>query len=300
MNHRVVDNQEYGNEVKLFRGFLVVTNSQKELGKVPLSDIAVVVFSGGGSTVSTKLLSALADLRICAIFCSENQMPNSMLLPYDTHHLHRTRLEAQIQASEPIRKRLWQQIVLAKIQNQRAVLSICTKEDPFITVLQNRVTSGDTENIEAHVARRYWSALFGDSFTRDQSMMGINTLLNYGYAILRGATARAIVSTGLYPAIGIHHSNQGNSFVLADDLMEPFRPLVDKAVYDIWKNHGLELTKDKKSVLANLLRDDLKTEQGHTIVMTALYTAAQSLSKSFLNRFPELVLPINYFPEHIT
>jgi CRISPR-associated protein Cas1 len=300
MNHRVVDIQEYGNEVKLFRGFLVVTNGQKELGKVPLSDIAVVVFSGGGSTVSTRLLSALADLKICVIFCCENQMPNSMLMPYDTHHLHRTRLEAQIQVSEPIRKRLWQQIVLAKIQNQNAVLNICTKEDPFIKVLQNRVTSGDAENIEAQVARRYWSALFGDSFTRDQSMMGINTLLNYGYAILRGATARAIVSSGLYPAIGIHHSNQGNSFVLADDLMEPFRPLVDKAVYDIWKNSGLELTKDNKSILANLLVDDLKTETGHTIVMTAIYTAAQSLSKSFLNRLPELVLPTNYFPKYIT
>jgi CRISPR-associated protein Cas1 len=296
MIHRVVDIQEPGQHAHLERGFLVVAKDHTEVGRVPLDDIAALIFSGQGNSVSTNLLAELSERSICAIFCSSNQHPQAMVLPYDTHHLHRTRLEAQINASEPLRKRLWQQIVRAKIAGQGAALTRCTQADPLFPALIARVGSGDPENIEAQAARRYWSALFGESFTRDQARPGLNGVLNYGYAILRAATARAIVGAGLYPALGLHHRNQGNSFVLADDLMEPFRPLVDAVVFDLWRAEGAELTTAGKRRLARLLVADVATDDGYTIVATALHTAAQSLARSLLEQFPVLILPADLFP----
>lgn len=159
-----------------------------------------------------------------------------------------------------------------------------------------RVGSGDPDNIEAQAARRYWSALFGESFTRDQARPGLNTLLNYGYAILRAATARALVSAGLYPALGLHHRNLENAFVLADDLMEPFRPLIDAHVFDHWRAHGAAVNTAAKQTLARLLVADLAMPDGHTILANALHTAAQSLARSLLDGYPALELPDNLFP----
>lgn len=296
MIHRVVDLQEPGHHAHLERGFLVVLKGDTEAGRVPLDDIAALVFSGQGNSVSTNLLAELSARSICAVFCGPNQHPAAMLLPYEGHHLHRSRLDAQIQASEPLRKRLWQQIVKAKISGQAACLQRCTEADPTLPVLIHRVGSGDPENIEAQAARRYWSALFGEGFTRDAGRPGLNSMLNYGYAIVRAATARALVSAGLYPALGLHHSNQANAFVLADDMMEPFRPLVDAAVYDLWQKDGTTLNTAGKRQLARLLTADVQTGDGYTIVATALTTAAQSLARSLIDATPFIVLPDNLFP----
>jgi len=294
--HRVVDIQEPGQHAHLERGFLVVSKEHEEIGRVPLDDIAALIFSGQGNSVSTNLLAELSARSICAIFCSANQHPQAMLLPYDTHHLHRTRLAAQIAATEPLRKRLWQKIVRAKISGQAASLARCKQPDAFLPVLVARVGSGDPENVEAQAARHYWTALFGESFTRDQGRPGLNSLLNYGYAILRAATARSLVASGLYPALGLHHRNQANAFVLADDLMEPFRPIVDATVFDLWEAEGAELTTAGKRRLSRLLVADLATDDGFTILATALHTAAQSLARSLIEQTPELILPVDLFP----
>jgi CRISPR-associated protein Cas1 len=296
MIHRVVDVQEPGQHVHLERGFLVVLKGDEEAGRVPLDDIGALVFSGQGNSVSTNLLAELSARSICAVLCGPNQNPTAMLLPYEGHHLHRSRLDAQIKASEPLRKRLWQQIVKAKILGQASCLQRCTTSDPLLSALVHRVGSGDPENIEAQAARRYWSALFGEGFTRDTSRPGINGMLNYGYAIVRAATARALVSAGLYPALGLHHSNQGNAFVLADDMMEPFRPLVDAAVYELWQSDGAALTIAGKRRLARLLTCDVQTGNGYTIVATALSSAAQSLARSLLESEPFIDFPENIFP----
>jgi CRISP-associated protein Cas1 len=296
MIHRVVDIQEPDQHVHLERGFLIVSNKRDEAGRVPLDDIAALVFSGHGNSISTNLLAELAERSICAVFCGPNQHPKAMVLPYDTHHLHRTRLEAQIAASEPLKKRLWQQIIQAKISAQAACLASRCQPDDTLSVLVHRVGSGDPQNIEAQAARRYWTALFGDSFTRDPARPGLNGMLNYGYAILRAAIARALVSAGLYPAIGLKHSNQANAFVLADDLMEPFRPLADAVVFDLWKSEGATLTGAGKRRLADILVADLGTPDGHTIVATAMHTAAQSLAGCLLEGTLNLVLPDNFFP----
>lgn len=296
MIHRVVDLQEPGHYVHLERGFLVVAKGDAEVGRIPLDDIGAIVFSGQGNSVSTNLLAELSARSICAIFCGPNQHPAAMLLPYEGHHLHRSRLDAQIQASEPLRKRLWQQIVRAKILGQAACLQRCTTSDTMLPMFVHRVGSGDPENMEAQAARRYWPALFGEGFTRDAARPGINGMLNYGYAILRAATARALVSAGLYPALGVFHSNQANAFVLADDMMEPFRPLVDATVFDMWQAEGTTLGTAGKRRLARMLTVDVQMGDGFTIVATALGTAAQSLARSLIDSSPFLTFPENLFP----
>jgi CRISPR-associated protein Cas1 len=296
MIHRVVELQEPGLHAHLDRGFMVVEKSREERGRVPLDDIAVLLCTGPGDSLSTNLLTALAERSICTVICGDNYHPKALVLPYDSHHLHRQRLEAQIAASEPLKKRLWQQIVRAKIAGQAASLRRCTTPDPTLDVLIQRVASGDPDNIEAQAARRYWSALFGESFTRDQARPGLNALLNYGYAILRAATARALVAAGLYPALGLHHRSMENAFVLADDLMEPFRPLIDAHVFDHWNAHGAEVNTVAKKTLARLLVADLAMPEGYTILANALHTAAQSLARSLLDGYPALELPDNLFP----
>lgn len=296
MIHRVVELQEPGLFAHLDRGFMVVEKAGEERGRIPLDDIAVLLCTGPGDSLSTNLLTALADRCVCTVVCGDNYHPKAIVLPYDSHHLHRQRLEAQLAASEPLKKRLWQQIVRAKIAGQAASLRRCTSPDPMLDVFITRVASGDPENIEAQAARRYWSALFGESFTREQARPGLNALLNYGYAILRAATARAVVAAGLYPALGLHHRSMENAFVLADDLMEPFRPLIDAHVFDQWKNHGAEVNTHAKKALARLLVADLAMPSGYTILANALHTAAQSLARSLLEKHPALDLPDNLFP----
>lgn len=296
MIHRVVEIREPGNHVHLERGFLVVEKTGHETGRVPLDDIAVLMFTGPGNSISTNLITALCERSVCTIISGDNYHPKALVFPFDAHHLHRRRLEAQINASEPLKKRLWQQIIRAKIENQSACLRRCAKPDPTLDVLVHRVGSGDPGNIEAQAARRYWAGLFGDGFTRDPARPGINALLNYGYAVVRAAAARALVAAGLYPALGLHHTNQANAFVLADDLMEPFRPLVDAQVYEIWRNGSSEVTTSSKRTLAKLLVTDVATNDGHTILATALNTSAQSLSRSLLEGTAALVLPDSLFP----
>jgi CRISP-associated protein Cas1 len=296
MIHRVVELQEQGNHAHLERWFLVVERAGQEAGRVPLDDIAVLLFSGPGNSLSTNLITALSERSVCVVVCGDNYHPKALVLPFDSHHLHRQRLEAQINASEPLKKRLWQQIIRAKVENQSACLRRCTQPDPTLDALIHRVGSGDPENIEAQAARRYWSGLFDEGFTRDPARPGINALLNYGYAVLRAATARALVAAGLYPALGLHHTNQANAFVLADDLMEPFRPLIDAHVHDIWRAGASDVSTSAKRTLAKLLVADVATADGHTILATALHTAAQSLSRSLLDGSAALDLPDSLFP----
>jgi CRISP-associated protein Cas1 len=297
MIHRVVELQEPGHHAHLDSGFMVVEKGHAEVGRVPLDDIAVLLFSGPGSSISGNLVTALAQRSACVVFCGDNYHPKALVLPYDAHYLQRQRLEAQIAASEPLKKRLWQQIVRAKIEGQSACLSRCTETDIQLEGLIPRVGSGDPENIEAQAARRYWAALFGEGFVRDPGRPGLNAMLNYGYAVLRAATARAVVAAGLHPALGLHHSNQANPFVLADDLMEPFRPLIDATVHTHWSAGVSSVTPAAKKALAALLVADVKTYEGHTILATALHTTAQSLVRSLLDATPALELPESLFPK---
>jgi CRISPR-associated protein Cas1 len=199
-----------------------------------------------------------------------------------------------------LEKRLWQAVVKAKILNQASILSFFTREDEKqLLELAKKVSSGDKENIEAQAAKKYWRKLFGEDFRRDFNQIGINSLLNYGYAILRSATARAIFSAGLHPAIGIFHKNQENAFCLVDDLMEPFRPIVDFIVKRIVeKNSNIsELTPEIKKNLTKILNLELSTSIGVVSISNCLIRLSQSFVKSLEDdevklEFPNSPLPI--------
>ena len=201
-------------------------------------------------------------------------------------------MEAQIAASLPVQKRMWASVVRAKLQQQAAVLEACGAPDAPLNALVRKVRSGDPDNIEAQGARRYWGLLFGDGFKRDQKADGVNALLNYGYTILRATTARAVIAAGLHPSIGLHHSNDANAMRLVDDLMEPFRPMVDLKVRGLIRQGLFEVTPETKKALALVMCTDMQTSAGATPIMVCTQRLAVSLAQVFLGERQELDLPL--------
>jgi CRISPR-associated protein Cas1 len=197
------------------------------------------------------------------------------------HHAQNARLRAQWEAGRPLTKQLWRRIVIAKINWQAAALSAHGHDPSAFDMLARKVGSGDPENIEAQAARRYWPMLMGDTFRRDRSAEDINAMLNYGYTVLRSLCARAVVGAGLHPSIGVHHANRSNAFALADDLIEPFRPLVDSLALRL-KGSGVEtVTPEAKRAFARLIGLDLPSPEGTTTVSGAASRFARSLCESF-------------------
>lgn len=239
-------------------GSLCVDVRDGESGRVPIEDLGLLVLEDPGATISLPALARCAEAGAAVLVCDGKHMPVGLLLPLHGHSLQTKTLREQIQASEPTRKRIWQAIVRAKIRNQAAVLALAGGDPIPLGLLEDRVQSGDPDNVEARAARMYWPRLFGETFRRDRDASGVHALLNYGYAIIRAAVARAIVGAGLTPHLGLHHHNQYDAFCLADDLMEPLRPLVDARVHDMW-SHDPAVTVSpatKRSLLA-ILTDTL-------------------------------------------
>jgi CRISPR-associated protein Cas1 len=197
----------------------------------------------------------------------------------------------QANASAPLKKRLWQQIVQAKILAQGAALAAVGAEAGGFRLLARKVRSGDPDNVEAEAARRYWPLLLGSDFRRDTDGGGLNGLLNYGYAILRAATARAVMAAGLHPSLGLMHANRGNALVLVDDLMEPFRPLVDRTVHRLNGEGIADVTSEAKAALARIMIVDLPADEGMSPLMTCLERLAGSLAKAYAGETDRLVLP---------
>ena len=220
-----------------------------------------------------------------------NFAPAALLWPVAGHHAVSRRMAMQIEHSRHLDKRLWQQIVRAKILRQGWALTRAGAPAGAFARLARLVEPGDPENIEAQAARRYWPLLLGAGFRRDTAAPGANALLNYGYAILRAGVARAICAAGLHPAIGLFHRNPQNPMPLADDLMEPFRPLVDDAVRSLIATGESEVSVAAKRRLAGLLWEDIAGAAGTSPLATAMLRAAQSLAESFLSGGPALVFP---------
>lgn len=207
------------------------------------------------------------------------------------HHQQGARIRAQLSASVPFFKRAWKSIVIAKIGMQAAALDAIGAPPAPLRMMTRRVQSGDTGNLEAQAARYYWPLLMGPEFRRDTGGSGANAMLNYGYTILRAATARAVAGAGLHPAVGIFHASGGNSFALADDLMEPFRPLVDLAVRSIAAREGCDVTPAVKRILARLIALDLQLNGETTPLAVALVRLAASLASGFETGRLALALP---------
>src|SRR5262249_12316168 len=250
---RVVEVATDGRHLAVERGFLTVAENGSEVGRVPLDDLAAVVANAHGLTYSNNLLVTLASRGVPVVLCGPNHRPAALVWPVDGHHAQAGRMSDQAKASVPLKKRLWQQIVQAKILAQGAALASVGAEAGGFRLLARKVRPGDPDNVEAEAARRYWQLLFGSDFRRDTGGSGLNGLLNYGYAVLRAATARAVMAAGLHPSLSLMHANRGNALVLVDDLMEPFRPIVDREVHRL-KNEGLtDVLPESKTALARIM-----------------------------------------------
>lgn len=257
------------------RGFLIAESAEYVRTAVDLDEIETVLISSNRGSVSISLLSELAERGIALVVCGKNFMPIGMNVPVITHGDAAARLRAQVKCTLPRRKRIWQRIVQAKIVNQAIVLAARGSERGArkLSSIAAAVKSGDTTNREAYAAQVYWRVLLGDDFRRDRKAPGRNGQLNYGYSILRSSVARAIAGAGLSLSIGLHHADSHNSMCLVDDLMEPFRPIVDWRVVSLTTD---ELNPETKRALSTVLAEDLKGVRGITTLSTAIGEMAMS------------------------
>lgn len=291
MVERIVDIATDGRHLSLHRGFLIVAQDRAEVGRVPLDDIHALIVHAHGTTWSANLVSALAERGAPIIFCGTNHAPVAVTLPIEGHHAQNARFRAQWDVSRPLAKQLWRRVISAKIVMQGTLLATrgVPEADAF-ALMARRVKSGDSDNVEAQAARRYWPLLMGPAFRRDRNSPGANALLNYGYAIMRSTVARAVVAAGLHPTIGINHANRGNAFALADDLVEPFRPLVDALVIATLDRGIDTLDTPLKRRFARLIAFDLRIGGEASPVSIAAVRLAQSLARAFESGRPSLAL----------
>ena len=261
----------------------------------PMEDLGVVIVDDVRATYTQAVFLGLLEAGATVLVSGRDHLPAGMMLPLDAHHAQTERQRAQIEASEPIRKRAWQAIVRAKIEQQAAVLTHYSGDDGGLAPMARRVRSGDPENLEAQAAQRYWPRLFGRTFRRERRASGVNALLNYGYAVVRAAVARAVVAAGLIPSLGVHHRHRGNPFCLADDLLEPYRPYVDwrvKLLLDGRYDPPPQLTEpDTRAALLSLLNETVHVGERREPLLLALHTSAASLCRTLTGGDRTLALP---------
>lgn len=262
----------------------------------PIEDIGIVVLDNKQITITSGLLEALLENNSAVITCDSKGMPTGLMLPLYGNTTQNERFRAQIEASLPLKKQLWQQTIQHKIANQATVLKdIVNVETGCMHTWVKEVRSGDPDNLEGRAAAYYWKNLFGHipGFNRERTGVPPNNLLNYGYAILRAVIARALVSSGLLPTLGIHHHNRYNAYCLADDIMEPYRPYVDKLVLEIVNRYGenVELTRDIKAELLTIPTIDVTIQGKRSPLMIAATQTTASLHKCFAGEHRRMHYP---------
>ena len=267
-----------------------------ETKQAAIEDIGLLVLDNQQITITQAVLAKLLANNTAVITCDQSHHPTGMLLNLDGHTLQSQRFQAQIQASTPLKKQLWQQAVIAKIVNQASLLGQRRQENKFLVNLSKNVLSGDSSNCEAKAAGYYWKNLFPEflNFKRFREGDPPNNLLNYGYAILRAMVARSLVGSGLLPTLGIFHRNQYNAYCLADDIMEPYRPFVDKVVCDIVRANGrfLEMTPMMKQQLLGIPAMDVMLDDEKSPLMNAVQRTTASLAKCFEGNSRKILFPV--------
>ena len=263
---------------------------------IPIEDIGVLILDHQQISITHGLMNALEAHKCALITCSASHMPSGLFLPLDAHSLQSERFRVQIEATLPLKKQLWQQTVRMKIQNQARVLEeIYTQPQANMLAWVKQVRSGDPDNLEARAAAYYWANLFPSlpKFTREREESAPNALLNYGYALLRAVVARSLVSVGLLPTLGIHHHNRYNAYCLADDIMEPYRPYVDKFVQEIYEREYPEsLTKDIKHRLLTIMEQDVVIDGITHPLSIATSLTASSLVRCFEGSSKQIDYPV--------
>jgi len=294
MQSRIVEVADDRRHLSAYRGFMLVHSTgdnRQELGRVALDDMAALIANAHGLSYTNNLLVALAERGVPFVLCAANHKPVGMVWPIDGHHQQAHRFDAQLACTLPTKKRLWAEIVKAKLLQQATVLTATSANAAAIHILAKQVRSGDPDNLEAQGARKYWGLLFGSLFRRDQEAEGLNALLNYGYTVLRAATARAVIAAGLHPSIGLHHSHDNNAMRLVDDLMEPFRPVIDWTVWQMQHTQPCHVNAETKRALVKSLYLDLETSAGKTPVFVTIQKLATSLAMVLTHERKTLDLP---------
>lgn len=248
---------------------------------VPLEDLGILVISHPHVTFTNALIAECAAQNIVVVFCDGKHMPCGAMLPFSGHSVQAETMDVQINASLPVKKRIWQTIIQAKIEGQAKVLDKSETQGAALMEMVKLVKSGDSENTEARAAQYYWPRLFGKDFRRDREGAPPNSILNYGYAIIRASVARALVGAGLHPSLGVHHRNRYDDFRLANDAMEPLRPIVDIKAHELWKrNPTVEVEKEAKRFMLEILAMDLTFNGGKEPFMAALAHYSASLRRA--------------------
>jgi CRISPR-associated protein Cas1 len=270
---------------------LHIKNNSRE-ATIPIEDIGFLVIDNPEVYISIPALNLLVENNTSVIICNTSHLPNGMFLNLNSHHIQQEIFKQQINASAPLKKQLWQQTIKEKIRNQGILLEKVTKTKNKFEYLETKVLSGDSSNMEGVAASFYWKSFFEIDFKRERFGNYPNNFLNYGYAILRAATARALSGSGLLNTLGIHHKSKYNAFALADDIMEPFRPTVDEAVHFIMQNYDeQELTTEIKSELLQVLTRTVYFKNEKSPLMVALQKTASSLQQCYTGERKKIKYP---------
>lgn len=266
-----------------------------ETKSAPIEDIGLLILDHQQITITQALLAKLLVNNTAVITCNDTHHPTGMLFNLDGNNLQSQKFKAQVEATVPLKKQLWQQTVICKITNQAALLLKERQEYRLLLTYAKEVKSGDSENHEAKAAAYYWKRIFPDFlvFKRERYGAPPNNLLNYGYAILRAVVARSLTASGLLPTLGIHHRNQYNAYCLADDIMEPYRPFVDKIVCHIIRGNGrfLEMTPSMKKALLEIPAMDVKMDGQKSPLMNAVQRTTASLAKCYEGKARKIIYP---------
>jgi CRISPR-associated protein Cas1 len=304
MIKRIIEISQARTYLSIKYGQLIIKEGGEQVASIPCEDIGVLLVDHRGTTYTHSVFTELLRCGAAVVLCGENHHPTGMLLPIESNTLQTEHFRQQAETKEPVKKRLWKQIVQAKIKHQAKLAGKESSVYKSLMVLRKRVRSGDPDNIEAQASRKFWPAYLADlidfstalgmtTFRRNVNGTPPNNMLNYGYMVMRAAVARALCSAGLHPSIGIHHRNRYNAYCLADDIMEPFRGFVEAKVRDICKSEGVpdELDQQIKAKLLEVLYETVFIGGFKGPLMVGLHRTMASLQRCFAGEQKEMDLP---------
>lgn len=263
-----------------------------QVSTIPIEDIGMVILDQQQLTITHEVIRRLQDNKAVILSCNASHMPQGMMLPLEGNYTQSEIQRYQVEATVPLKKQLWQQTIIAKIKNQQQLLDNLGIASERFEVLKKRVKSGDPDNIEGQAAAYYWPKIF-DGFIRDRYGDPPNHLLNYGYAIVRAMMARALLSSGLLPTLGIFHKNKYNAYCLADDIMEPYRPFVDQVVYRIYEDEGVQysMSNEAKKRLLSIATEDIYIGKRRSPLMVGMSMTTKSLAECFQGKKRKIIYP---------
>lgn len=270
---------------------LIITSSTGDINSVPVEDLAHIIIENQRAQITIPALNCLAENNVCVTLCDKKALPSSIITPLNGNSLQGERHRIQLNASIPAKKAAWKQIIESKIRNQALLLQKIGKDSLILKPYYQNVKSGDSDNREGVAAAIYWKQLLGKQFVRDPKGEFPNDLLNYGYTILRAATARAIIASGLLPSVGIHHKNRYNHMPLADDIMEPFRPWVDMTVIELIDNGTTSLDRHAKNQLIQVIYSDTEVNNHNHPLSISLSMLCTSILSMMDGKTSTLSLP---------